>query len=703
VLSVLNAGFLPWLFAISIPVVIHLLTRRTRRRLNLPTVRFLQKSLANQSQFWRWRHLVTLLLRTLAIAALVFAFLKPSWLSAFAATSGEKAGIVIVVDDSASMEYSASGVSTFSRAKEQVREILDGLHDGDKANIVFGGAQPTLATEAPTADHTALAQALQSSQVTEERADAAGAVNIAIEQLSKTNATAQKLYLVSDFQRTNWGSVRFDSVPASTHVLFVDVGAEHRENLGLTSLRLRPATPRVGETATVQAEVFNSSDSSRTVPVDLKLSDGRHFTDRVTVGAYSSGNVSFPLTFDKAERIELTATLPDDNLAADNVRRAVVDLRQMATVVLLTDEDVDAPTSAAFYLSRALHPDPSSNAGFRVITVHPTQLNNPQLKSADAVIVCNTPSMPQVQYEALARYVTGGGSLVWMLYGDRVQEELAGFGARLPKAEPLPLKLQSLANISGQAKGFVSLAEARSESRMLKAFSGSGAALTAPKFFKFWITSEVDQRGEQLLRFEDGTAAAVHTGEGSGNLLLLNMSPAPSYSDLARQDIFVPLLHEFLKGIVNRDAGQREANPGGPAATTIAPTKAAVLAQDPDGKPIIATMDKPTGSVVIEKTGKSGFYHVLAGGEEAASIAVNPSADESDLRSIDPRELESKRQKQVAYLAAAGGNGANLSDLQHGLELWPYLLVLALVMLLLEQVVRRVGFRRSAKADGRAS
>jgi len=237
---------------------------------------------------------------------------------------------------------------------------------------------------------------------------------------------------------------------------------------------------------------------------------------------------------------------------------------------------------------------------------------------------------------------------------------------------------------------------------LLKAFRGESGALSAPKFYKFWVTSEVDPRGEILLKYEEGTAAAVHTGEGSGNLLLLNMSPAPSYSDLARQDIFVPLLHEFLKGILSKDSGQREANPGGAAATTIPPTQADVTATDPDGKPLSITIDKTTGSVVIEKTGKSGFYRILSGGEEAATLAVNSHADETDLRAIDPRELESKRQRQVAYLSAAAGGSASISDLQHGLELWPYLLLFALLLLLTEQIVRRVGLRAGIKQPGRS-
>lgn len=690
-LNVLNAGFAPWLIAIALPVAIHLLTRRTRRKMELPTVRFLQKTLANQSQVWKMRHWITLLLRTLAIAALICAFMKPSWVSALMAGSGERAGVVVVLDISESLNYTAGGLSTFAKAKSQVVEILEGLKDGDRANLVLCGASPTLVSEKPTEDLTSLILAARNAQPTEERADGAGAIGLAVEQLAKMNTKVRRIFIVSDFQRTNWSDVRFEIVPPSTGIVFSSVDSDRRENLGITSLQSKPSTPRVGEPTTIQAEVFNSSATARTVLVTLRLSDGRSFTESATAGPQSSANVSFPLTFDRAERVELTASIPGDNLAGDNVRHAVADLQQMATVLLITEEDINATTTASFYFDRALHPDLSSSAGFRVVSVKPRELNNPVLNAADAVIVCNTPTMPPQQYEALARYVTGGGNLMWVLYGDRLAEHLAGFGAKLPKAEPLPFKLEGIANLEAQAKGYVTLSEARYESRLLKAFRDSAAkALSAPKFKKVYITTEVAQRGEVLLKFEDGTAAAVRTGEGSGNLLLLNMSPAPGWSDLGRQEIFVPLLHEFMKGILLKDVGQREAFPGTAAGATVAPTTLALTCIAPDQKPIQVTQDKATGSVVIERTRGPGFYRLAAGGSSVATIPVNPHSDESDLRGIDPRDLESKRQKQVSVLAGASG-GVDLTTVRKGVEIWPYLIMGSLICLLIEQLVRRVG------------
>src|SRR5262249_41200843 len=152
----------------------------------------------------------------------------------------------------------------------------------------------------------------------EERGDPAAAVNMAVDQLAKTNLRTRRLYIFSDFQRTNWAEVKFAAVDAETKILFINTAAEHRADLGLTALRLRPATPRAGETVTVSCEVFNSSPAPRNVPVTLRLSNGLTRTETAALGPYSSANVNFPLRFDVPQRLEATASLPPDALPTDD-------------------------------------------------------------------------------------------------------------------------------------------------------------------------------------------------------------------------------------------------------------------------------------------------------------------------------------------------------------------------------------------------
>jgi hypothetical protein len=693
-LTLLNAGLLPWLAAASMPLIIHLLTRRARRRVDLPTIKFLERTLARQSSIFRWRHLLLLLLRTLAVAALVLVFLHPTLNSPLAASEADRAGAVLILDVSASMGYSAGGLNSLAAAKSEAIHALQALRSGDKANVVLCGAQPQPLFSEPTRDLESLQNAIRAVQPTEERGNPTAAINVAAEQLAKTNAQAKRLYLFSDFQRTNWADAKFDSIGQDTKIVFSGTDAGARDNIGLSSMRVKPSAPRVGQPIIVACEVFNSTGVGRTVPVTLTLSTGARASQTVALGPYSSATASFPVQFDTAQRVECTATIPGDNFALDDTRRAVIDLRQIASIVLITDEDAQRPPAASFFVARALDPDPVVRTGFRVSAVKPAALNNPVLQAADAVIVCGAPLMPPIQMEALSRYMSGGGTVIWFLTGDRLTEQAQELARHLPTADPLPFKVESVADLTGNGKGYVTLAEARYESPLLRAFKDPSASdLARIHFRRFCVTSEVDRRAETLLKYEDGTAAAVRSGVGSGNLLLVNMSPSPEWSDLAKQEAFLPLLHELLKGLMLREGDVREFTAGGAASATIPPSPSTKTAQivcnGPQGVVPVVT-DQTTGSVVIEKAGKCGFYRLASNGVAAATVAVNSHADESDLRWIDPRELEAPRQKSISYLAGASGQGTSVEDLNKGRPLWPWLLVATMLFLFTEQAIGRL-------------
>jgi hypothetical protein len=93
----------------------------------------------------------------------------------------------------------------------------------------------------------------------------------------------------------------------------------------------------------------------------------------------------------------------------------------------------------------------------------------------------------------------------------------------------------------------------------------------------------------------------------------------------------------------------------------------------------------------MERADRAGFYTVSADSREAAVMAVNVHPDESDLRTIDPRELQSQQDRRPAYLV--GASGGQIEDLSKPRPIWPYVLVAALAALLLEQWVAGLGKR----------
>lgn len=698
--GLLNAGFWPWLLALSVPILIHLLTRQTRRTVTLPTFRFLQKSLAQQSQVFKLRRWLLLALRIALLLFLVLTFLKPTRTAPLAAKGGRRA-LVIVLDRSLSMGYSQGGVESLARVRSEAAALLDDLRPGDIADVVLAGSTPQPALPRLSGDFGTLRQAVKSAQANAERGDMPAAVAQAAELLAKADAPDRTLVLASDFQRTNWADVTFDSLPPDVKLVTVSSDSGERDNVAVTGLKLRPAVPVAGEEGQVVAEVWNGSSRFRSLPVTLtatmeEAAPSPPQAASLNLPPYTSGTVSFPVTFPKARRYRFVARVPPDGLPADDARYLTADLRHAQTVVLLTDEALNGAPTGAYFLSRALNPVPDQPGGIRVLARHATDLTEADLKTCDAVLLEAVTTMPADRLPMLAKYVAGGGTLLIFAGGPNFIGQMQALAHLGKNGDGLPFVPQAALDVSQRGKGYLTLTEARYDSPLLKLFKSPDAAdLGKIHFTRFYLTTEPDKRAEVLLKFEDGTPAAARRNFGAGSILVCSFSTSPADSDLPRQEFFPPLLHEFLKGLTDKGGDRREFFPGGSASTTLDPdqVRGTITCLDPNSEPERVVVDKPSGGVIAEHVDRLGFHVVLANGQPVAALAVNPHPDESDLRTIDPRELQSKRAKHAAYSVHAGvaGAGSELDSLRHDRPLWPWCLLAVLLFLLLEHTVAAYG------------
>jgi len=705
--SVLNAGLWPWLLALSVPILIHLLTRRTHRTVTLPTFRFLQKSLAQQSQVFKLRRWLLLALRMALLLFLVLTFLKPTRTAPLAAKGGRRA-VVIVLDRSLSMAYAQGGVESLSRVRSDSLALLDDLRPGDLADVILAGATPQPILPRVSGDFGTLRQAVKSVQANAERGELSAAVAQAAELLAKADAPDRTLVLASDFQRTNWADVAFDNLPSNVKLVTVSADSEERENAAVTGLKLRPTAPVAGEEAQVVAEVWNGSARFRSLPVTLtttmeEAAAGAPQTTALNLPPYTSGTVTFPVTLPEARRYRFVARVPGDALPTDDARYLTADLRHAQTVVLLTDEALNGSPTGAYFLSRALNPVPDQPGGIRVLARHATELTEADLKTCDAVLLEAVTTMPADRLPILAKYVASGGTLLVFAGGPNFLGQMQALAHLGKNGDGLPFLPQSPLDVSQHGKGYLTLTEARYDSPLLKLFKSPEAAdLGKIHFTRLFLTTEPDRRAEVLLKFEDGTPAAARRNFGAGSILLCNFSTAPADSDLPRQEVFPPLLHEFLKGLTDKGGDRRELFPGSSASTTLDAdqVKGTVTCLDPNSAPERIVVDRPSGGVIVDHVDRLGFHTVLSNGKPAATLAVNPHPDESDLRAIDPRELQSKRAKHAAYAVHAGevGAGSELDSLRHDRPLWPWCLLAVLLFLLLEHAVAAYGGQARLRA-----
>src|SRR5262245_6150013 len=142
-MSLANPTALFWLL-LAIPVVVFYILKIRLKRVPVSTVIFWRQIFDEKKPRTLWqrlRHLVSLLCQIALLAILVAALTEPF----FAWEANTARRVILVIDNSASMNAADGDSTRLARAKEQAREVVKGLRHRDEMAVVAAGTQPRVA------------------------------------------------------------------------------------------------------------------------------------------------------------------------------------------------------------------------------------------------------------------------------------------------------------------------------------------------------------------------------------------------------------------------------------------------------------------------------------------------------------------------------------------------------------------------------
>jgi len=141
VISFLQPLALFALAAAALPTLLHLLGRRLPPVVIFPAVRYLTATEREHSRRLRLRNLLLLILRTVAIALLVFAAAHP-----VARVGGDGShpptAVAVIVDNSLSSRAVVDGARTLTLLRDVARRVLSRLASGDRLWVVLADGVP---------------------------------------------------------------------------------------------------------------------------------------------------------------------------------------------------------------------------------------------------------------------------------------------------------------------------------------------------------------------------------------------------------------------------------------------------------------------------------------------------------------------------------------------------------------------------------
>jgi hypothetical protein len=697
-------GFVtPWMLAgmalAALPIVSHLLTRRTRRRIVFPTVRLLAESSASQSQLYKLRRLVLLILRCLAIALVAWAFARPLWREADvpAATGGAGAGVVMVLDTSASAGQQSEGVPLVNSMRAVAGRVLNCLQEGaDQVNLVYANAEPRAAWPQLTGSFALVHKELDRLAVTADRADLPKALELTGKLLG-THDGQRRVVILSDMQQTNWTDLLAGRaaglLPEGTAVTVVPIEGGPVVNVGLSAARARPVQPVVGQPVQLLCQVTNHAADAREVRVDVTV-DGRPLSARtLRLSAGGVGEVAFGAKLEHEGQHRVVFSVGPDGLGIDNHAHLVVRAVRRVPVAIVGDDDPNQPGSSTYFLLRALAPRGDMGDTLQVRHLPSGDLTYSRIADAEAVLVGYVGPLNERATAALRTYVNQGGGALLLCGEGPVAENLAAVGKSGGEKLELPWVPKARRDLAS-AGSFLTITAGAWASPLLKDFDvPCREALGRVRFGRVWRTGDLQPGAAALLTYDDGTPALSERRVGAGRLVLANFSPALTASDLGKYGSFVALMHGLVEYLRPTEDWRTRATVGKSFSYTVrlpaVGGETALRLVGPDRRPAegeLAT-DGAHLRVTLARPRLVGFYQVQRGEQTAAVLAVN----------VDPRESDLRRQQAAPAAAALQevGTAAGVHAMfeagpilrVRGRPLWAWFVVAAMCAVALELLV----------------
>jgi hypothetical protein len=296
------------LFAISIPIIIHLFNFRKYKTVYFTNVKFLRELKQESQSKSRLKELLILAARILAITCLVFAFAQPVLVDkATKVKTGDKV-IGIYIDNSFSMEGVNKNGTLLSDAKRRANEIVSAFGNADRFMLLtndFEGKHQRLLSKEEMVD------AISDVKISAAVKPLSLVVKRQNDFLKGSKAKDLRQFLIGDFQKSvsDIKNLKNDTLITST---FIPIAANNNNNVYIDTCWFETPVQQKGIIQKLNIRIWNKSNQ----PVEngsIKLFINKQQIGIASYNADANSKAETSLTFEcKTEGFNFCSLKIDD-------------------------------------------------------------------------------------------------------------------------------------------------------------------------------------------------------------------------------------------------------------------------------------------------------------------------------------------------------------------------------------------------------
>lgn len=672
-MSFANPAALWGLLLLAVPLVVHLFSFRTLKRVYFSNLQFLKEVKEESRRKSQLKHLLLLFLRMLAIAAVVLAFAKPQWGNQKAvATAGGLSHHAVFIDNSPSMSLEGSEGLLLEQAKAAARSIAAQARPDDRFQLI---TQELLPISQRWLSRDAFLDAVDDVQLSSR----SHPLSLIYERqraliLNTSERLRTQVYLLSDFQKSV-SDLEAMGVDSSMQLFLLQLNANSVANLYVDSCWLTQPLLRKNVPAKLVYRIRNGGEQAASgIRVQLRINEIQKGLSNVDVPANGQLIDTIAFSPDAVGLQKAVLSLDDRVFAYDDAWYMQMQVQE-ALPLLLLHEPKQTPYVTALF---------AEDDFIRLSKQLLSRLDYNTLSTYKAVVLDGVEQPGSGLVNSLKLMVEEGASVIIIPSANKNQtllnDMLSAFGAG------------NLTDVVVQKQQVTAL-EVK-DVLFEQTFSFLPEQLSLPAVNQYFgYQAKPDDR--VLMRMTNGAPLLVRRAVGQGNVLLFLAALAPEWTDFQQHALFVPTL--YRAALLGSSSSQLAYRLGAASQLSLSAAGGVLnglISLQNEQLNYLPEVRKQGNRLRLDlKSGElvPGHYQVHEDGKPVPNmgIALNGDAAESQLGSWSANDLSAMAERagwewfEVSKAELAGQFQISASDS----ALWKWLLLLVLVFLLLETLI----------------
>ena len=385
------------LFALLIPIIIHLFNFRRHKLVYFSNTAVLRSIQQENAKTRKLKYLITLLLRCLFIAALVLAFAFPYTPEKQLNINAENNLVGIYIDNSMSMKGQSQRTTLIEDARQSARDLVHKLNPSNRYLLMTNSFE--IQNEYPMNQEEMLDQL---DRMNPNGAPVVmGEVMDRFEMLAKQHGFSSSTFFVySDFQ-SNTFDLSAAKADTAMQVVVVPMTPEFKTNLYIDSVWLASPIVQSGLTNDLMVRVVNQGDKEvKGLPVNFTMNGNMAASTTVDLEKNGTAELTMQFVVERNGEQQCSVSLMDHPITFDDNYNFVLSVKPSLSVLELGTEK----SNCAMIFE--------DDDQFRYTLMEPSRFDLATIAQAQLLIVNETAKLNETLQQTLLDAVTEGASLM---------------------------------------------------------------------------------------------------------------------------------------------------------------------------------------------------------------------------------------------------------------------------------------------------